>query len=127
MYSSDHIAKLISDVSKNRLDVPIGYHMLTATQRQLIYNGVGPGDWSKNKRDALTEAFKPYESCVFVHDVCQHLAIDPQAADAILWGNLLRVWALQYGILRWLNPKAWIERFKILPILYRQLTENRDA
>ena len=127
MNSSIHIKQLMQQVMDLDLDIPSAYIALTEDDARGRYNGVGPQDWSDKKRKALTEAFREYECCVFIHDICQSLKINADLSDSLLWSNLLKVWANKYGMFRWFKLSAWVERFKILPLLYKQLVENRDA
>lgn len=120
-------AIVIQLVAKYALDYPGNITDLTDEQLKAQYNGVGSEQWPENKRKALSDAFKPYEVCIIIHDLCQAQGVPPILADAMLWGNLLKVWAKNYGMFRWFKKEAWVERRTVLPKLYKILTENRDA
>lgn len=121
------INELLKQVDYYELDVPSVIYTLSLKQVAAKYNGVGSDQWSSKKREALTQAFKPYECCILIHDVCQHMSIDQSLADMMLYNNLIKVWAKNYGTWRWFKKAAWVERLKIVPTLYKQLVENRDA
>lgn len=127
MWETIAVAVVLRLISKYTLDYPSALADITDDKLREQYNGVGSERWSEDKRKALSEAFKPYEVCVVIHDVCQARGIPAYIADDMLWHNLLKVWAKDFGIFRWFKRKAWIERIKVLPKLYKILTENRDA
>lgn len=114
-------------ISKYALDYPGAMEDITDDKLHEQYNGVGPANWPEKKREALSDVFKPYEICVIIHDICQAQGVPAPVADEMLWNNLKKVWAKDFGPLRWFKPQAIAERKTVLPQLYKILTENRDA
>lgn len=121
--NEQQVEQLLSLVYQYGLDYPAALDKLTVGEITGMYDGVGPAEWSFKKREALTQAFSIYAPCVMIHDICTCLGtISPKLSNAMLFSNLIKTWASVFGPFRWLKPAAWIERFKIIPILYENIT-----
>ena len=123
--NEQQVEQLLSLVCQYGLDYPAALDKLTVGEIASMYDGVGPADWSFRKREALTLAFSVYAPCVMIHDICTNLGtVSREIADAMLFSNLIKTWATVFGPFRWLRPAAWVERVKIIPLLYENLTGN---
>jgi hypothetical protein len=118
-YTAKQINNLRVEAQFYKLDAPREFWSKTANELRKVCNGAGAESWSENKRKALTAAIKPYESCIAVHDVDYYYQIGSRDyADKRLKKNMLRVWRKKYGVWRWFNRGARIERLIVIPGVY---------
>jgi hypothetical protein len=117
-YTLEEIKTLREKVRYYNLDLPANYTSLTDVELQTICNGIGPEDWSEDKRKALTDILQRYAPAAFLHDVAYTVSVCRLAADNQFLRNMKRIWAKDFGFWRWFRPSARIERRVIIPAVY---------
>lgn len=127
-YTAVEFNNLRSKAQQYRLLAPNIFWTKTADALVVACNGAGPDRWDINKRKALTSALKLYETAFAIHDIEYHYGTDSRSnADKRLYKNMLKIWRKTFGSLRWFRPKAWVERFKIIPVVFSVVTAGEQA
>lgn len=127
-YTAVQINALRSTAQKYNLDAPDVFWEKVADELKHACNGVGPERWDVGKRRALTDALSLYEPVFAIHDIEYHYGTGSRIeADKRMYTNMLRVWRKTFGALRWIKPKAWAERFKIIPVVFSVVTSGEKA
>lgn len=122
-YTSKQINELRTASQFYKLSAPAEFWTKTAMELKTVCNGCGPERWDIDKRKALTTVFSPYEACFAIHDVRFGYQIGTvKQANKELLKNLRKVWRKNFGFWRWLSPIAWIERFRVIPLIYAAVT-----
>lgn len=118
-YTENEINELKAAALYYKLDAPQAFWWGEAEKLMDYCNGIGPEAWEEGKRRALTWALKRYEVCAAIHDVAYEVQTGSRAlADEQMKKNMIKVWAKDFGIFRWLKPSARIERRIVIPAVY---------
>lgn len=121
-YTENEINELKAAALYYKLDAPQAFWWGETGQLMDWCNGIGSEDMSDKQREALTWALKRYEVCAAIHDVAYEVQTGSRAiADKQMEKNMLKVWAKDFGIFRWLKPSARIERRVVIPAVYEIL------
>ena len=117
MYSLIEIMSMQLQAQQLNLKYPPEFLTLPRQTLSEIFNGYGPEHWQKSRRELLTWFFRHYPAPAAIHDLRYEFSDGREstrkAADAEFAANLLTVWLYRYGVLRWINPVALYDLWKI--------------
>ena len=117
MYSNEETAQFQRLAVELGLKYPACFVEMSAGELAAIANGYGPDSWGEDLRNILTWIFRKYPIPAAIHDVRYDFSdgkeFTRKAADAEFSANLQLVWQHNYGKLRWINPAAWYDYWKI--------------
>lgn len=122
MYTINEIQQLRSKAVEDGLRMPLDFISMHPGDLILVCDGAGPANFPEHKREALTKAFKPYEAAIAIYDL-DMLLYSAETASERLRYNLYKIWK---NTLTWrtvFSRNTWVERFIVLPRLYKLLTK----